>query len=487
MPQRIRRFFHFLSADEDRTVISLLSGSALLLLVLAIFSKGYYGGADVINHYFIARYAFENPHLFLDAWGRPLFTLLAAPFSFAGLKGIMVMNIILAVVTAWNAYRIAGLLEMKPAWPVVIFVIFPPLYFLLLLSCLTEITFAAVLVSSVRLLLERRFTLAAAVLSLLPFARTEGLFLLPLFAVYLLFVKKWRSVPFLLSAFLLWSVAGGLLSGDPFWALKQFPYRAHNDLYDAYHGSFWHFVNNRDYILGLPLELTFLAGILKVLLDLIRRQGKEKTAIQILSLVFLPFLVYFLFHSMLYALGMGGSIGLIRVMAAVLPLASILCLPGFIWILSFFRRESHKGYFTAVYLLIVALNPFLVDRYPVPDTTDTKMLKQAAAYLISQESAGTKIYYTDISFPFYLGLNPYDTAISEQVFKISAIDGMKQASLFLWDSHFGANECLMPPDSVKGRKDLVLMKRFAPLVTETTLGGYPYEVLVFRKIKVTGQ
>ena len=45
---------------------------AVFLIILAINTDGFYGGADNIQHFRLARGALKYPHLFLDLWGKPV-------------------------------------------------------------------------------------------------------------------------------------------------------------------------------------------------------------------------------------------------------------------------------------------------------------------------------------------------------------------------------------------------------------------------------
>lgn len=45
-------------------------------------------------------------------WGKPVFTLLAAPFAYWGFTGIKLFNVALATATLWLTYRSACLLNI---------------------------------------------------------------------------------------------------------------------------------------------------------------------------------------------------------------------------------------------------------------------------------------------------------------------------------------------------------------------------------------
>ena len=86
---------------------------------------------DSVVHYFFARYAFQNPMLFLDHWAKPFFTLLASPFAQFGFSGMKLFNGLAGLLSAWLAYCIARKLDLKFAWLAIIFVLFSPLHILL--------------------------------------------------------------------------------------------------------------------------------------------------------------------------------------------------------------------------------------------------------------------------------------------------------------------------------------------------------------------
>ncbi len=55
------------------------------------------------------------------------------------------------------------------------------------------------------------------------------------------------------------------------------------------------------------------------------------------------------------------------------------------------------------------------------------------------------------------------------------------ATLIIYDTHFGANEARIHPDSIMNDKHFQLLKTFKPTEACKTLGGYDYKVLIFAK------
>ena len=98
-----------LVTERAAYALALLLGIALLLLHSA--NEGLLEMGDGVQHYQIARFSWRHPELFLDLWGKPLFTLLASPFAQFGHTGVVVFNTVVAVISGLigvRALRTAG-------------------------------------------------------------------------------------------------------------------------------------------------------------------------------------------------------------------------------------------------------------------------------------------------------------------------------------------------------------------------------------------
>ena len=60
---------------------------------------------DGITHYQIAHYAFKYPGNFLKHWGKPIFTLLTAPFAQLGFVGMILFNLLVFTLSSWFLYQ----------------------------------------------------------------------------------------------------------------------------------------------------------------------------------------------------------------------------------------------------------------------------------------------------------------------------------------------------------------------------------------------
>jgi hypothetical protein len=115
---------------------------AVLSLTCAVTSDGFLT-ADALTHYLYAKHAFHDPSLLVDVWGRPLVTgLYALPAHFAGRLGVRVTSLLVALVCAFTAGRIARPHGVRRYWhcssPLA-----QPLVFLNSFAEMTELPFAA--------------------------------------------------------------------------------------------------------------------------------------------------------------------------------------------------------------------------------------------------------------------------------------------------------------------------------------------------------
>jgi Gpi18-like mannosyltransferase len=226
--------------------------SAIVLIVLQWFSTGISGETDSVTHYQMARYAFKHPEYFLNHWGKPLFTILSSPLAQFGYTGAVAFNLICGLLSAWFAYLIAKRMDYRHAWVAIIFTLFTPLYLFIMFSSLTEILFSLVLISAIYLFISKRFIRAAIVISFIPFARTEGMMFIILFVPAFIWMKQYKSLPFLFTGFIVFSIVGWPFYHDLFWFFTQMPYGSSgSELYGS--GSFWYYFRRLDGILYYPL------------------------------------------------------------------------------------------------------------------------------------------------------------------------------------------------------------------------------------------
>ena len=460
----------------------ILGVSSVFFVLFAILSKGDCGGADSYVHYRISRYAFKYPTLFLDLWGKPVFNILSSPFSQFGFLGIKIFNVLVALLSSWIVYDIARMNKWHASYMAILMLLFAPIYFIVIPSGLTEPLFGLVLITAVWLFFKDRFLLSSIVISFLPFARNEGIVILPLFLLGYLLKRKYLSIPFLCTGFVFFSLAGWAIYHDILWIISRFIGPGDYGLYGS--GSLWHFVNSINEILGIPILLLWLIGFGFSSWMLFKNFKNINQEHYFYLIVVGGFLAYFSAHSVVWWLGTGGSLGLIRVVAGVVPLASLMALRGLHEILD--RIEQRKLLSTAFICLtglIIVWFPFNMFQIPQRIGEAETLIESSCEWLKSEKLDHKLIYFYDPLIPHYLGKDPFDpNEVHELVDDHeNPQNGIPVDAIIIWDAHFGPNEGRLPLDRLMNNDSFELLKKVAPEHPFTTINEYNYEIYIFRR------
>lgn len=474
----------FAGLSERNSLILLLLTLFAFFSVIAFLSDGCYGGADNYVHYRLSRYAFKYPKFLLDLWGKPLFTTLSSPFSQFGFIGIKIFNILTGLLTALFSYEIVKKLNYKNPLLIIPFLCFTPIYFIMLFTGLTEILFSFILILSVYLFLKNKFIAASIIVSLLPFARNEGFIMFPLFFIAFILVKKYKAIPFLASGFLFFSFIGSFYYHDFLWVINNNPYTGAKGIYG--NGGLFDFVFANKEISGIPLSVMYLVGIVLLFCQLIFNwKSKVLTNNIEFILIFLPLMTYLSFHSILWWKGLGSSLGLVRVMAAVMPLGAILSLKGYNYVEKIFSFNKWiKAFFLIAILFIVIRTVFVIYQVPVRLDTPQQLVKETADWLRESTYYKNKIYYYDPFFPEMLDIDPYDESRIQELIpnREKPEEGIPIGGIVLWDAHFCPNEGALPLNALLENPHFKLVKLIKPKESFKVLGGYDYEIYIFQKI-----
>lgn len=492
----------FLSKRQEKYVVMfLLLAMFLFFLGLFIFTESTYDSGDGIRHYFVSRYCWYHPELLLYSWGKPFFTLISSPFSQFGLAGITVFNILCGLGSAWFAYKTAKLLKLDYAALVIIFMFFTPVYFPTINSGLTEPFFGLVLITAVYLYFKEKYFWATVFISFLPFVRTEGNLLLPLFFLVLLFRRKYFYIPLLAFGTLLYSFIGWLYYNDWLWIMSQNPYNGNNREFYG-HGPFMYFINGNYYIWGNALTILLVVGILALFYKgfvFLKDKNNEKNQFYIeeLFLIFGIATVYFFAHTLMWWKGWANSLGLIRVLAGIVPCAALVFLRGLNVIMLPFIKKIRLIEMTILALLLfwVIKNPFEQHYYPFRLGKEEAVLKKAADWYKQSAFTDKQMYYIYPIFAHFIDVDPFNTDKFKELWGLYpginewGIDVVPDSTIVIWDAHFGPNECQIPLDSILNDTRFENIAVFKPDTPFTTLGGYPFEVYIFMKLnkpKTTG-
>ena len=467
---------------DNRIAYVVLFFCALFFVLFSIYSKGNWGGADSYSHYRISRYAFKYPHLFLDLWGKPVFNILSSPFSQFGFLGLKFFNVCVALLSAFIAYDITRIFKWHAGYIAIFMLLCAPIYFIIIPSGLTEPIFGLVLISAVWVFFKDRFILSAIIISLLPFARNEGFVVLPLFLIAYLLKKEYRAIPFLGFGFFFFSLIGWPVYHDFLWIFPKSQGSGDQGIYGT--DSLFHFVNSINDILGVPLLLFWLIGFVFSSYLLLKNFRKVNNEHYFYLLVIGGFLVYFAAHSVVRWLWEGRSLGLIRVIAGVVPLAALISMRGLHEMLNKIERFKilYAG-FILFSILIITWIPFSKYKIPIPAIEDQKVIELSCDWLKQENLDNQLIYSYDPLIPHYLEIDPYDR---QQVHELiddreNPENGIPIGAIVIWDAHFGPNEGQLPLERLLQNDSFELLKKFVPEHPFKTLNAYDYEIYIFRR------
>lgn len=472
-----------LKFDSRIWLILLFLSLFIFFCIISFIPDATAGGGDDISHYNIARGALKYPRLFLDLWGKPVFTFLSSPFAQFGIHGMQLFNIILGLITSYLLVLIARELGYKNAWLVVPFTCLAPLYMSMMSTGMTEILFGFFLVISAYLFFKDRDILSAVLISFLPFVRNEGIIIIPLYLCAFMIFRKWKAIPFLFTGTLILTIAGFFYYKDWLWIIHKWPYGDTSGIYG--HGDFLFFIKQGKWILGIPLIILFLAGLIINLYRFLKNLKLRLTPELKEFLVILGPLVLYLFaHSYAWWKGTMGSGGLTRFMTAIIPLAAIYSLQGFNFFVQFIARGKIMNIIATVIVLILVVRTS-VRLYPIPyRLTDEQKLAQEASGWLKENALGKGvIYYCDPHIQYFLGADYYNKTIVKQYLpnpKNPSKD-IPEGSYIVWDAHYLANEGMVSKSSLLADPALKLVRLYQPDDSVTTLGGYNYEILLFLK------
>jgi len=459
---------------------------SVVLIIIHWLSTGVDGETDSIGHFQLARYAFKYPAYFLDHWGKPLFTILAAPFAQLGYQGALAFNMLCGLMSAWFGYQIAKRMEVKYAWVAIVFTIFTPVYLFIIFTSLTEILFSTVLIAAIYLFISKQFTWSAILISFIPFARAEGMMFIMLFIPALLMVKSYKSIIFLFTGFVVFSIVGWPLYHDLLWFFTKMPYGSSGSaLYGS--GSFWYYFEKMDYIMNYPLLILGFVGLLVMISELKNglKNYRDTKFITMYFLIIPSFFGFILAQSFLWWQGMLGVLASTRFIACVLPLGAIISLKGFEWVMekAFFNKIIY--FMLGIFIVsLVIYKPFTYSKLPMKTGLNFAVMENLTTWLKTTPFADRKAYYSDPMFPFYMNLDPSDPERCYRAYSYENNDPaliMKPGELLIWDAQFTGFEGHLPFDSLMKNNNMRLLNVFTPVESFTIIGGQKYKLAVFMK------
>lgn len=439
---------------KNRYIYVLLVVYAVIALLTIIFFDGTGDAGDSIHHYQFARYAPLHIELFFDHWAKPFFVLLASPFAQLGFVGIKIFNVIVTFFSLFFTFKVLQKLNVNNAIVGAIFLMFSPLCFVLTFSGLTEPLFGLFLIMSLYALLEDKGILASILISFLPFIRSEGLIFLGVFGFYFLLKKQWKLIPLLLVGHVAYMFTGYFVYKDLLWVFNKIPYAKLSSTYGS--GKLFHFVDQLQYVIGIPIYILLGLGILSVIYKSIQR----KVVLEVQVIVFLGFFAFFIAHSLFWYLGIFNSMGLNRVFIGVAPFMAIIAVYGYNLITEELTKNKKpiRIALQSIILLLVLIfpftsNPSAIDwKRDLSLSQDQKSAVLVAEFLEDYKSDEQKYFLTHPYLCEALDIDYFDKTINENL--INYKWSMKPGDLLIWDAWFSVVENGVQKEELDNTEDL---------------------------------
>src|SRR5688572_2076077 len=438
-----------------------------IYLLIGIFTIIFFNGTgdqgDSVHHYLYAKYAPQHPELYFDHWAKPLFVLFASPFAQFGFAGIKVFNLLVSLITIFFTYKTARLFKYPAPLVSTILIICAPLNYLLTFSGLTEPLFALFLILGLYFTQKKQTVTGAAILSFLPFIRSEGLIFLGVFGFFYLLNKDWKAILFLALGHLAYSIAGFFVYQDLLWIFTKIPYATLKSTYGA--GKIDHFITQLNFVLGIPIYVLLWIGLISYAIEFF--MGKLKLFSSESLLIVGGFLAFFVAHTLFWYLGIFNSAGLKRVFIGTMPLTALIGLKGFNMLTNLpFRNPKINLVLTSVFVLVILVFPFLKNRAAIDWSEmnlgkDQVLAQEIGSFLRQNPSVSEQIYY--YTHPYLSEAFDRDHFSKTQRRDLTEenLKALEPGSLVIWENWFSVIENGITEEKLDQNPRLQKVKTFS--------------------------
>lgn len=429
---------------------------------MAVFFDGTGGGGDSILHYQYARYAGKHPENFFYHWAKPVFTLLAFPFSQFGFIGIKLFNIFCSTGAAWLGYLTLKTMNTPYRWMYGLLLFCAPLYVTVTLSGLTEPLSALMIMATIYACVKERFLAASVLVSFLPFVRSEGLIIIGVLAVYLIIKQQYRLLPWLAAGHLVLSITGSFFHHDLLWVFRKIPYARLGSGYGK--GSWSHFINQLFFQIGPFLYVLLILGLLLMITNLLSNKKRSSPFfVEKFWLVTGIFMAFSMAHTAFWALGIFNSMGLVRVFVTVIPLAILIVIWGISQLMQWLPDGMKKTEATLAFLIpfIALILPFMKGpySYKLPDdfVTDSvqRMMKDAIVPYLEKNHADKTWVVSDSDISFFGNRDPFDKTQMKWFYEHQNLADITPKEVIICDSWFAPVEWGWDEQKIESQPGLI--------------------------------
>lgn len=438
-----------------------------VLLLLIAFNTNTTGDAgDSITHYLYSHYSFKYPQFFLHHWAKPIFVLLTSPFAQFGFKGIVFFNCICATLTALFTFYTARNLKIKNSWLVFVIILFSPLYFKLIFSGLTEYLFGLFLIIGIYLIVKSKNISAIIIISFLPLIRSEGLLILGIFGLYCLIQKKYKLIPYIFTGQLIYTIIGAFYYKDLLWVVNKIPYANLGSPYGS--GKLLDFVHRLNYVIEKPIYLLFIIGSISLLNSYLFNNGLSKNKNIKLVLLLGSFLTLFIAHTIFWWLGIFNSMGLPRVLIAIVPIIAIISIIGLQTITDKIQNSKLKYSLLVGITLLICFYPFtnrpegIVFKDKMFVIQENRLIEEEVVPFIEKnfsDYSAHKIYFSHPYLSLALTIDYFDSKQHREIQYLQT-DQVNNETIIIWDEWYSVIEGGTSLELLTRDKRLELMQTF---------------------------
>jgi len=297
-----------------QTLVGIIFASGFSYMVWLLINSPGTHSHDEIGHYLISRDAWRYPELIFNTWGRTVHTLIYMIPAAFGLLETRFWSIILSVATVFLTLDVAKKLTLPYWYLTPVFLLFQPWFAELSFLNITQVPFSLLMVSVVWLGLKNRYLFASLLAGMLPMVRHEGLALLALWTIFLIYQKNWRA---LLTGF----VPYAMYNITSFWYIGTYPLAIFfqptpNEIYGS--GAIYHYLIRLPHpqAVGIPLAMLSFLGLKQIF------QSPKHI------LIACWYGSYFMLHTIIYSLGLFASGGYKFFLLPLAPAFACLCVMG---------------------------------------------------------------------------------------------------------------------------------------------------------------
>lgn len=408
-----------------------IAGFLVVTILLAVIYRCP-SSDDDITHYLMARHAIDHPHLLLNIWGRPGFTIpFFLPAQF-GRAAAVAFSILIAIVGGLGAARAVRSLGERAATIAFVFTVFQTHALTLAVGTMTETVYAAALAWALALMNEGRLRTAALFFSWGAVTRLEGMPLLFVPAIVLLRhasvtvgVERRKAVAAVLCLGIfpiLWNAALWAQSGftEPLALLSRNRFLDSPRSYYG-EGQWWTFIAQSFDIHGPIVAILATVGAVRLL-----REGR--------AICPLMFIAFYVLQSVLWAFGLFATGGYGRFFAAIAPAAAILAVHGLFGIAAAIANKKSRRRLVAACVTLTFVYGTVRSAFHFHEVAPLYRAVEKAVDAAAKTSRHDPWVARSPWVEYRLGLDPWDRATSS-AFERRSIAEAVPGTVVIYTSH----------------------------------------------------